>query len=224
MIVSTKIAKMFKDCGFVNIDYLLQNKIESNPSKILNILNRDWRKWVKPVCVKPNLKSLDPNDPNFGYETKGGTELAPAGNYINGSWYSCPGTGDADSITVYLKQKFENLPKIKCPIYKKSDGALVGYTEEWTLTSGWDGWKTFNIISGGSLTAQDYWLVFWTNNLVSGYEDAETNKGLYKSQTYDGFPDPLTGFTLIARKWSVYCTYTTGGPPPSLDTILVQVI
>jgi len=180
------------------------------PKEWIEGFERNGRVGSEVHGLKVGTKELDPN---FGYETKGGTELAPAGNYINGSWYSCLDTGDADSITVYLKQKFENLPKIKCAIYKKSDGALVGYTEEWTLTSGWDGWKTFNIVSGGSLTAQDYWLVFWANNLVCGYEDAETNKGLYKNLAYDGFPDPLTGFSLIARKWSIYCTYTAGGGP-----------
>ncbi|GAI34999.1 unnamed protein product, partial [marine sediment metagenome] len=46
MIVSTRIAKMFKHPGFVNVDYLVRKKIDAPISSILNVLNRDWRKWV----------------------------------------------------------------------------------------------------------------------------------------------------------------------------------
>lgn len=59
--MNTKIAKMFKHPGFVNIDYLVENKLETNPSKILNILNRDWRKRVKPLSMF-NGGGLDPTD------------------------------------------------------------------------------------------------------------------------------------------------------------------
>ncbi|GAI14707.1 unnamed protein product, partial [marine sediment metagenome] len=81
-------------------------------------------------------------DPNFGYETKGGTEWSLAANFIIGSKYTCTEAGTATSITAYLKQKNTLTPKVKFGIYKSSDKSLVGYTEEWTVTSAWDDWKT----------------------------------------------------------------------------------
>jgi hypothetical protein len=60
LIASRKIAEMFKHCGFVNIDYLVKNNLERNPSKILNIINRDWRKIEQQAGMKLKAEGLDP--------------------------------------------------------------------------------------------------------------------------------------------------------------------
>jgi hypothetical protein len=153
-------------------------------------------------------------DPNFGYETKGGTSANLGSNTLRATKFYCSESGQAQSITVYIKQYSTQTPKIKCAIYADNNGypgALVGYTEEWTLTSGWDGWKTFNIVSGGSLSPGYYWLVFFSNGVATYYYDAgDTNQFVAASQTYDGFPDTYpSGGTYYARKYSIYCTYTT---------------
>ena len=151
-------------------------------------------------------------DPTFGYETKGGTAEQGGKNALCGSWFTCPESGTAESITLYVEQYFAATPHIKCAIYKKADGSLVGHTEEWQLTSGYDDWKTFNIISGGNLQGNvDYWLMFWQDSLIWTYTDSETEKGACKSVTYNGWPDPLTGLNIYDRKYSIYCTYTAGG-------------
>jgi hypothetical protein len=155
-------------------------------------------------------------DPNFGYETKGGSQAYTTGAYIVGSKFYCPESGTAQSITVYLTYYAGYTSKIKCAIYSDNNGypnALVGYTEEWTVTEGYDNWKTFNIVNGGSLSAGYYWIVFWSNTRIYYYQDnGDTNQKTLKAATYDGFPNPLpSGGTQSAYKVSIYCTYTTGG-------------
>jgi hypothetical protein len=211
LIVSRKIAEMFKQPGFVNIDYLVKNKLEKNPSKILNILNRDWRKWVKPVCMRDDGDSLDPN---FGYKTKGDAYETERHELI-GSWFSCPEAGTANSITVFLNWQSGN-PKVKYGTYKKSDGALVDYTEEWTVTNNWVDWKTLNIIWGGALVATDYWLIAWFSGYDVGFQLSfdVANKGAYMDQTYGSFPSTFVPGSYDNHKHCIYCTYTSAAPPP----------
>jgi len=153
-------------------------------------------------------------DPNFGYETKGTTEINSA-NTIRGTAFSCPESGTANSITFYVRAP--TLPtKIKCAIYKVSDNSLVGYTEEWTSTSLYNDWKTLNIVWGGALTAAtDYYLSYWQNaELYLYYTTDVAFTAFYDTETYNGFPDPLIPVTPSAnRKFSIYCTYTAAGPP-----------
>ncbi|MEM2281388.1 MAG: hypothetical protein QXZ68_05305 [Candidatus Bathyarchaeia archaeon] len=149
----------------------------------------------------------------FGYTVKGASSVYGA-NYLTACKFLCPENGQAESITVYLKQYLNSTPRVKCGIYIDNNGypgALVGYTEEWTLTSGWDDWKTLNIVSGGELQANTYyWLVLFNSDYVYRYYDpGETNQYIYKSYTYSDFPNPFpSDGTYQARKLSIYCTYT----------------
>ena len=167
---------------------------------------------------------------NFGYETKGGSSTATI-NYLEGTKFTCLDNGQANSITVYLKQYTTYTPKIKYAIYADSGGypsTLVGYTEEWTLTNAWDNWKTLNIINGGSLTANTvYWLVLWSSNYVTFYyTTGDANQRTWKGATYNGFPDSYPGGgSQSATKASYYCTYTAGGgaAAPVKRRLLVRV-
>jgi len=230
MIVSTKIAKMFKHCGFVNIDYLVENKLERNPSKILNSINRDWRKWVKPVCMKPNPKTLDPFDPNFGHETiETATIISDmTGENIRGTVFTITETGTADSITVALKRGSAGSNNVKCAIYLHSDLSLVAQTAS-TSTSLTTtlAWYTFDLTTSPTLTANtEYILVVWadytTSNIYGAAHMGATNQGHGQYKVYNDFPNPLVP-THSNFEYSIYCTYSTGAPPPSAG-ILVQVI
>jgi hypothetical protein len=229
MIVSTKIAKMFKQCGFVNIDYLVKNRLETNPSKILNVLNRDWRKWVKPVCM------LDGGglDPNFGYETAGGTEKSCL-NRITGSVFTTSESGTADSITAYIRATdpyYSEYGRYKYAIYKHSDLSLVGVTEEGVVPGGGfaDAWKTLNFTEPKpSLTASiEYILVSWglpgpQTDVEMHYNAGDVNQGHYQSLAYDTFPDPLVP-THENNKYSIYCTYTAAAVGIASKRLLVGV-
>jgi hypothetical protein len=151
-------------------------------------------------------------DPNFGYETKG-SSYDNIANQIKGSVFTITETGTAQNITVYLRQSSTNLPKVKCAIYKHSDLSLIAVTIEWTLTSGWDNWKTFSFASPPTLTINTaYVLVVWYNHAADiFYIAGDTNQLHYSDQNYDGFPNPWVAPTHLAYKISIYCSYTTGG-------------
>jgi hypothetical protein len=154
-------------------------------------------------------------DPTFGYTTKGGTEYGNPATYSDGSVFSCPEAGTGSSITMYLKQYGGLTPNLAFLIYRHSDSALVKETEEWTVTSGWDGWKTLNFPSPQpSLTAQDYVLLLWHSNPVSFYaDDNGADKEHYWwdiTYNYNNPPNPASfahGNIIV----SIYCTYTAGG-------------
>jgi len=204
MLVSTKIASMFKHSGFVNIDYLVRNKLETDPSKILGILNRDWRKWVKPVFM------LDGGgDPDFGYKDGTLSSNAPS-NYIDGIQSTCPESGTGESISCYL-QFYTLSGKVKYALYEHNSGNLTQYTNEWTITSGYADWKTLNFVSNPSLTNLSYIIVAWREVTITQKYASEANIEHYKSQTYDSFPSQITDWTHQNYKWNIYCSYTTGG-------------
>ena len=149
-------------------------------------------------------------DPTFGYETVGGTRTGYIKNRITGSWFTCPESGSADSISVYLDNSYSPYPTIgqeKCAIYLKSDNSLVASTEEHCGGLS-DDWLTLSITSGGTLSNTDYYLVFWTSyNYQRLYYDSASGKGAYQDLTYGDWPDPWNP-TSEDRIYSIYCTYT----------------
>lgn len=143
---------------------------------------------------------------NFGKQTKGGTEAQTSDNIICAP-YACPASGTATSITAYLKELNAGA-KVKFAIYKVSDDSLVAYSDEWTITSGYDNWKTLNIAWGGALVATDYYLGLWFDTGTYYYHAGATIASVYDSEAYDGFPNPLVPTAWADRDISVYCTYT----------------
>jgi len=164
-------------------------------------------------CIIFNVKAQE--DPIFGYDIKGTSSSTFSANYLRGTKFYCSEAGTANSITLYVKTGALS-PIIKCAIYTDNNNypdALIGYTEECTLTSGWDDWKTLNIINGGSLNEGYYWLIFWnTATTYFYYATGDTNQSIHKSLTYNSFPTSFpTGGSYYARQYSIYCTYTTEG-------------
>lgn len=153
-------------------------------------------------------QKLSIGTPNlFGYPTKG-VYITDPKDTLYGTWFSCPSQTTIGSISVKIAQHQALTPNIKCAIYKKSDNSLVGYTEEWTLTSGWDDWKSLNMAWGGTLEAEDYYLVHWASDTALFYRDAETGKGGWESSGYNSFPASWNPSTFDG-KISIYC----GGEP-----------
>lgn len=147
-------------------------------------------------------------DPNFGYETESGSGSSNT-NQIRASWFTCPESGTADSISVYTRA-VTSAP-MKCAIYKKSDNSLVGVTEQITLESTVQ-WHVFNFTAPKpSLQNIDYWLAMWLDGGTSYYYYvSETEKGAYQNLAYNSFPDPFVPIN-SNRKTCIYCTYTAGG-------------
>lgn len=160
-------------------------------------------------------------DPTFGYTTKGATQFADTGDVIRGYIASSTEAGTVTSISVYIK--YYNGGATKSALYKDSDKSLQGYTEEWTTTSGWDNWKAFNIISGGSLSAIDYHIVYWKNSTWDYfYYDSATGKYRAQAVNYGTWPDPWNPITSNLA-FSIYATYTASATPTPTPTPLPQM-
>jgi len=150
-------------------------------------------------------------DPNFGYETQGGASVQFA-DYIMGTPYTCPEAGTATSVSVYISVGATPCGKFKCAIYKVSDDSLVAYTEELEGISSFSDFKTLDIVWGGTLTATDYYLMWWTDDATNiAFWYSTDIAGAYDAETYDGFPATLNPTVYGSHKFSIYCTYTTDG-------------
>ena len=132
-------------------------------------------------------------------------------------------SGTLDNITVYLTQYGTDTPKIKCAIYLEADMSLVGETEEWTLTSDWDGWNTFLFSDGPSIVADtSYVLAFWGNDFFKAYYDTDASADHYYELdvTYGAWPNPWNTASSTTRKFSIYCTYTPSAAAPGKPVLV----
>lgn len=149
-------------------------------------------------------------DPSFGYTTILGSGQSIE-DYIFGVGASCPESGTADSITIALSG-WSNGEKVKCALYDANKD-FVAETE--ARTTGGSGWQTFDFSAPKpSLTAQDYWIVAFSNKPVSAYYDAVASWTIITlTQTFEGgFPSSLSsGTEYDGYACSIFCNYTTGG-------------
>jgi len=153
-------------------------------------------------------------DPTFGYETIGGSIRYHGSGYMRGSFFTCPEAGTLESISIYVEGAYDPVSKYKLVLYQKSDEARTDYTPERVLSaSEGPAWFTDNVISGASLTAQDYYIVCWSGGgSLQWRYDYLTGKSRYKTQSYSGDPPDPWGSTYTENyKFSSYCTYTAGG-------------
>lgn len=146
----------------------------------------------------------------FGTEIRGWSHVVLPANQIRGTWFTCTERGIADSITFWLDKKPPEGTRIRYAIYKKSDGSLVGYTEE--RVSPPEGWLTLNIVSGGGLDFGDYWLDVWSDNPLSVLMHEAADRAGVHFQEYDSFPDFVSPQP-YDHIYGVYCTFT---PTPFL--------
>lgn len=159
--------------------------------------------------VPPKITAGGGLDPKFGCDTEGGTSINNE-DQIVGIIATCPESGVADSISVYLGVTGDH--HCKCALYDSSGNLITnGVTEEKVVGSITD-WITFNFVgTKPTLSAQDYIIVVWAESAAGSflvYWDAEVGKGRLQNQTYNSFPDPVS-FTTDNYKRSIYCTYTT---------------
>lgn len=156
-------------------------------------------------------------DINFGNESKEG-EYSASGNYIRGMKATSgesPGTGK--SITVYIKQSGASFPKIKCALYDDSSPmSKLGETEEWTVTEGFDGWKTLAFIGEPPIieASTPYWICVWADDSVFMYRTADVAWDYrYKSLAYGAWPDTWAEDGEDDYRYSLFCTHSTEVQP-----------
>jgi len=150
--------------------------------------------------------------PSFGNGVIGAS-YGTTGNFIMGSWFTCPENGLAVSISVYGYVS-PATGRIKAAIYRLSDLALIGVTEEGTGYEMPGVWATLNFLAPEPTLelGVEYLLVAWST-LFNFFGEDEAGKGRHKPLPYDGWPNPLTGAVSNNRKLSIICNYTAGPAP-----------
>jgi len=211
MIVSRKIAEMFKRCGFVNIDYLVENKLETNPSKILNIINRDWRKWVKPLCM---LDGGDPLDPNFGNETAGFNKYDGLLDDLYGTVFTSPSDVDKAVSLTFSCKKDTGTAYAKGVIVLHSNLNIItngkGQPVQFDTTKAWktSSFSTQPTLSPNinyvlmAIASASYFGFYYTDHISTDLSHHDF------SNSYSSPTNP-TDATHDDYMFSIYCAYTT---------------
>jgi len=153
----------------------------------------------------------------LGYTTTGASSASIA-NVIRGSIFTATSSGYAEKISAAIGSPASG-EKFKCALYRHSDLARLGVTEERIISTG--GLYEFYFPSPIAITnGVEYLIVCWGNIQAALMCDAgAANQGHYLSRTYDGnYPDPLPTPTHDNNKYSIYVTYYT------LDYQLVKTL
>lgn len=154
----------------------------------------------------------------FGNTDKEANAIAAGTGFMRGSkfQYTGPTGGSVQSITVYIKQYPGKTPNVKCAIYTDNVGSPLSKltdTEEWTVTSGYDDWKTFTATTNPSLTHNAYyWLFIKESDTLYFYRGTgASNQYGYNtlSRSYAScYPSTFPACSKAALKVSIYCTYS----------------
>jgi hypothetical protein len=150
-------------------------------------------------------------DPTFGYTTKGGSQFHPNQYYIVGLRVT-GAAGTANSISSYTANG--NDPNSsRYALYRQSDRARVDQTD--TFTPSGTGTNTKSFLGQATISAIDYWITvgendgkFWIyyTSGVAGYGSSTYSFGV------PTMPDPMPSPTTNSNKYSIWVTYTAGGP------------
>lgn len=153
----------------------------------------------------------------FGYTGQGA-----AGTYGTQDIYRAAkatgAAGTANSISAYIRADFyqAGTSNVKFALYKVSDGTIIGYTTEASYTGEtFDGKQTLNFVVEPTISAIDYWICSWGNDVmgpVAMYYDTVEDEGSATSHNYsESWTSPATFITYDDKRYSIYCTYTAGG-------------
>lgn len=148
-------------------------------------------------------------DPTFGYTSVGALNSFKLDD-VRGAEGTPSSDGTVDSITVYINSSWTSGEEQKCAIYDSS-GNFIAETEE--LTTGGDGWITFNFASPPSVTSGSKYLigVYQDDNIQYKYDNTSglTSPNYSGVDTYPTWPDPVG--TSTAFQFSIYANYSEGG-------------
>jgi hypothetical protein len=154
-------------------------------------------------------------DPNFGFETAGGTTWVFSSNNYRGSLFT-GGDGTGNSISMYMVS-FAGTPSSHIfAIYKHSDLSKVAQTTSSIIPPA-NLYETISLSSSPTLTAIDYVLVCqWQASKYSygtKFDAGDANQGHQDNTTVYSTTaiSTLGTITHTTNKASVYCTYTASG-------------
>ncbi|RLB69417.1 MAG: hypothetical protein DRH04_05245 [Deltaproteobacteria bacterium] len=182
------------------------------------------REWLNNATYPVRI------DPNFGYESVGGSYYqwyGKDGGIILGSWFTLSESGTADSISVYFGSGYSDADgTYSTALYYKSNNSYVpnsGSENQSPATGGDDAWTTFNLPDSPSLSATDYWIVVWARDMYNWYYvyfryDGESDKGGSQGAEGGNWPNTIS-LADNDMKLSIYCTYTAGGVQPAWNQL-----
>jgi len=166
-------------------------------------------------------------DPNFGYETKGGTSYLYI-LYMRTLALTFPDAGTVTSLTGYIFSQTEGANwafGLYTGVLDPDSITRVDYSAEGSGT--FDNWSTLAAQVGYSLGGEAGHLVIHCTdeetNTVGYYDAGATNEMASTSSTVYSYPLPTT-YTCTNnydRKLSIYCTYTEVGAPTFIPTVMI---
>jgi len=153
-------------------------------------------------------------DPNFGYETIGGSYYPISYNYLFGSLFTAPADATtADSISAYCKYS-ASAGNLKGVLVLHSNLNIVanGVGNPIAMPSSF-AWITSAFGTAPSLSPNtDYVLMAITSTDVDiKYDTGAANQGHDDSSNNYTTPTNPTDAAHYTDKYSIYCTYTTAG-------------
>ena len=186
----------------------LSYPLELDPTIIVNVTNGADDAYTWFSSTKNYVRTFG------GLTTRGATTLGNLAGYYYG-WNSTPGeTGNATSISAWVKKQSLGTMSAKCCLYYQSNGTLVATTNEvtgigpltpvapkvFTFSSPV---KIYNVKYFISIVCNASYTLYGSNN-NNNYDDA-----LYVGSYATAFVNPITWDYLGANdfKGSIYCTY-----------------
>lgn len=166
-------------------------------------------------------------DPNFGYETIGGTNPAYIEDDLVGSLFTSPADADtADSITFRT---------VALTINGNAKGVLVLHSDLNIVTNGVGGataetttesWNTSTFGTSPSLSPSTPYVLMWIHDGSSfgfnhrlRYDVGDADQGHIDLTNSYAAPQNPIGAGHTTRKHSIYCTYTEAAPPVGGDAL-----
>jgi hypothetical protein len=187
------------------------DKLNNNRSLLLNAYNKINNTSTVPsttttTTTPTTTTTTTTSQSSFGYQSTGANNNG-AVNYMFFGSGTPSSSSKAKSITVYVGS-YKSGAKVKCALYNASTLALVGTTEEKTITA--TGTLTLNFASQPSVVAGTKYLIVWWNGGASFQgrynSGASSTTGGYKAVTYGTWPSKLESINYQPAYYSLYCT------------------
>lgn len=146
----------------------------------------------------------------FGYTSVGATASTLL-NYMKGVVANPGQAGTGTSISVGIKSSWDSSEKIKAALYDAGkDFVANGDTEERDSGGASGQFHVFNFGTGPSLTAQNYYILPWSDSTVDIGYDTAAGTYCWLASGYGDWPSSLSPGTNTGTQYSIYCTYTLG--------------
>ena len=128
----------------------------------------------------------------FGHTTPDQTGQWGTKNYILGSKFTSPKTGNVTSMSAFHTKNVNG--RSKCAVYDSNFGLIAVSDEVVHGVNADAAWVDYTFSAACSVTAgSDYWLVLWCNATFSFKASTSPDNAKYMSRTYNSFPSVYVG-------------------------------